>query len=99
MARIAGTELGLAAASLRERDTTSTTAISPAAPGHLRLEDRFDAVLYAGPTQEQAEPSGVAYRRDPEYEREIRRRIQILRAFYGVDIWTEALDRLLRPAQ
>jgi hypothetical protein len=99
MARIAGTELGLAAASVRERDTTSSTAIPPAAPGSLRLQDVFDAVLYSGPTQELVEPSGVTYRRDPEYEREIRRRIQILRVFYGVDIWSEDLDRLLRTAQ
>jgi len=41
----------------------------------------------------------VTYRRDPEYEREIRRRIQILRVFYGVDIWSEDLDRLLRTPQ
>jgi hypothetical protein len=42
------------------------------------------------------EPPGAVYRREPEHEREIRRRIEILRAFYGVDIWSEDLDRLLR---
>ena len=96
MATIAGTALGLAAASIRRRDTTADTALAPVAPGQLRLQDLFDAILYAGPSVETLEPPGAVYRREPEYEREIRRRIQILRAFYGVDIWTEDLDRLLR---
>lgn len=96
MVTIAGISLGLAAASVRGRDTTSESALTPAAPGELRLQDLFDGVLYAGPTVETLEPPGALYRREPEYEREIRRRIQILRVFYGVDIWSEDLDRLLR---
>ena len=99
MATIGGTPMGLAAASVRGRDTTSESALIAAAPGELRLQDLFDAVLYAGPTVETLEPSGAVYRREPEYEREIRRRIEILRAFYGVDIWSEDLDRLLRSGQ
>ncbi len=96
MAGIAGTRLGLAAASIRGRDTTTSAALTRAQPDELRLQDLFDALLYAGPTIEALEPPGTLYRREPEYEREIRRRIQILRAFYGVDIWSEDLDRLLR---
>jgi hypothetical protein len=98
MAAIEGIALGLAAASVRERDTTSESALPAAAPGALRLQDLFDAVLYAGPTVETLEPPGGVYRREPAYEREIRRRIEILRSFYGVDIWSEDLDRLLRSA-
>jgi hypothetical protein len=96
MVQITGTALGLAAASIRERDTTSEGSLTPAAPGAHRLEDLFDAVLYAGPTAQLLGPPGTLYRVEPEYEREIRRRIQILRTFYGVDIWSEDLDRLLR---
>jgi hypothetical protein len=96
MARITGTPLGLAAASIRARDTTSAGTLAPAAPGEHRLQDLFDAVLYAGPSAQTLEPPGSLYRGEPEYEREIRRRIQILRVFYGVDIWSEDLDRLLR---
>ena len=96
MATIAGIPLGLAAASVRARDTTSESALTPAPPGQLRLQDLFDAVLYAGPTVETLEPPGAVYRGEPDYEREIRRRIQILRAFYGVDIWSEDLDRFIR---
>ena len=96
MAPIAGTTLGVADASIRERDTTSTLAIVPAAEGKLRLQDLFDAVLYAGPVARDLGPSGVTYRQEPEYEREIRRRITILSAFYRVDIWSEDLDRLLQ---
>jgi hypothetical protein len=98
MATIAGTSLGLAAAFVRVRDTTSESVLTPAAPGELRLQDLFDAVLHAGQTVETLEPPGAIYRREPEYEREIRRRIEILRAFYGVDIWSDDLDRLLRGA-
>ena len=96
MARITGTPLGVAAASIREPDTTSEASLTPAAPAEHRLQDLFDAVLYAGPVFQALEPPGTVYRGEPEYEREIRRRIQILRAFYGVDIWSEDLDRLIR---
>ena len=41
-------------------------------------------------------PSGVTYREESAYEREIRRRIRILSAFYRVDIWSEDLDRLVQ---
>lgn len=96
MARITGTSLGLAAASIRERDTTSEASLTPAQPAQHRLQDLFDAVLYAGPTIQALDPPGAVYRREPDYEREIRRRIQILRAFYGADIWSEDLDRLIQ---
>ena len=96
MARISGTSLGLAAASIRERDTTSEASLPPAPPAQHRLQDLFDAVLYAGPTIQALDPPGAVYRREPDYEREIRRRIQILRAFYGADIWSEDLDRLIQ---
>ena len=99
MAPIAGTALGVADASIRERDTTSEVAIRPAASGKLRLQDLFDAVLYAGPVPRDLRPSGVIYRQEPEYEREIRRRIKILSAFFRVDIWSEDLDRLLQEAR
>ena len=96
MARISGTSLGLAAATIRGTDTTSYGPLVPAAPGEHRLQDLFDAVLYAGPSVQTLEPPGALYRGEPDYAREIRRRIQILRAFYGVDIWSEDLDRLIR---
>ena len=93
---ITGTTLGVADASVRERDTTAELASMPAATGKLRLQDLFDAVLYAGPVARDLGPSGRTYREDPEYEREIRRRIRILNAFYRVDAWSEDLDRLLQ---
>jgi hypothetical protein len=96
MARIAATPLGLADASVRARDTTASASLSPPAPGSLRLQDLFDAVLYAGPLEATLEPSGATYVNEPDYEREIRRRIRILSAFYRIDIWSEDLDRLLR---
>ena len=96
MASIAGTTLGAADASVRERDTTTQLAIVPAAEGKRRLQDLFDAVLYAGPVAREVGPSGLTYREEPEYEREIRRRIRILSAFYRVDIWSEDLDRLIQ---
>jgi hypothetical protein len=99
MARIAGTSLGLADASVRHRDTTTSARLPPAAPGKPRLQDLFDAVLYAGPSMVTLEPSGATYIDEPDYEREIRRRIRILSAFYRVDIWSEDLDRLLRAAR
>ncbi len=98
MARITGTTIGLAPASIRARDTTSSVSIAAAGPEELRLQNLFDAILYAGPSAETLDPPGAVYLREPAYEREIRRRIQILRAFYGVDIWSEDLDRFLRGA-
>jgi hypothetical protein len=95
MASIAGTPIGLADASIRERSSELQTS-EPAAPGKPRLQDLFDAVLYAGPATQTLEPLAVTYRADPEYEQEIRRRIKVLERFYGVDIWTEDLDRLRR---
>jgi hypothetical protein len=96
MARITGMTIGLADASIRRRDTTSASAIPPGGAGSLRLQDLFDAILYAGPVAQRLEPPGATYRQDPGYEREIRRRIEVLKVFYGVDIWSEDLDRLLR---
>ena len=98
MAPIAGTAIGLADASIRERSTALQT-VEPAAPGNTRLQDLFDAVLHAGPVMQALEPPAVTYRAEPEYEQEIRRRIKILERFYGVDIWTEDLDRLRRAPQ
>ncbi len=98
MARITGTTIGLAPASIRARDTTSSVAIAAAGPGERRLQNLIDALQYARPTAETLGPPGAVYRDEPDYEREIRRRIQILRTFYGVDIWSEDLDRLLRDA-
>ena len=98
MASIAETEIGLADASIRERGS-ALQKVEPAGPGKPRLQDLFDAVLYAGPVTQVLEPPPVVYRADPEYEQEIRRRIKILERFYGVDIWTEDLDRLLRTPQ
>ncbi|HEY7406688.1 MAG TPA: hypothetical protein VH638_00345 [Gemmatimonadaceae bacterium] len=96
MARIAGTAVGLADAASRRRDTTSASAMPAAGSDALRMQDLFDAILYAGPVEQRLEPLGATYREDASYEREIRRRIEILRAFYRVDIWSEDLDRLLR---
>lgn len=96
MARIAGTPVGLADAAIRRRDTTSAVSMPPAGAGTLRMQDLFDAILYAGPVEQRLEPPGATYREDPNYEREIRRRIEVLRVFYRVDIWSEDLDRLLR---
>lgn len=96
MARIRETPLGLAEAAIRRRDTTASSTITPAAPGALRLQDLFDAILYAGRVDGRLEPAAATYRGDPNYEREIRRRIEILKAFYGVDIWSDDLDRLRR---
>ena len=98
LASIAGTAIGLADASIRDRGTAVQT-VEPAAPGKTRLQDVFDAVLYAGPVTQALEPPAVTYRAEPEYEQEIRRRIEILARFYGVDIWTEDLDRLRRAPQ
>jgi hypothetical protein len=95
IASIVGTAIGLAAASVRQPNTVRRT-IEPAAPGTTRLQDLFDAVLYTGPVAEKLEPPAVVYRSEPEYEQEIRRRIKVLERFYGVDIWTEDLDRLRR---
>jgi hypothetical protein len=99
MARITGTALGLADVAIRRRDTTAASAIPPAPPGSLRLQDLFDALLYAGPVDEDLEPRGATYREEPGYEREIRRRIEILKVFYRVDIWSEDLARFLRGPQ
>jgi hypothetical protein len=95
MASIAGTDIGMADASIRERGS-ALQSVEPAAPGKPRLQDLFDAVLYGGPVTQALEPPPGVYRAEPEYEEEIRRRIKILERFYGVDIWTEDLDRLRR---
>ena len=99
IAPLTGTTLGVADASARERDTTTELANRPAPAGRLRLQDLFDAVLYAGPVARELGPSGRTYREDPEYVREIRRRITILSAFDRVDIWSEDLDRMLQDAR
>lgn len=94
VADIRETKLGLADAAIREtaRPQAGETAGAPAR--RSRLQDQFDAVLYVAPMERIVAPPGEIYRNDPTYEREIRRRIDVLRQFYGIDIWTSDLDSL-----
>jgi hypothetical protein len=56
------------------------------------LADEVDAVLYLGPDSTVLASRDVY---DPAYVAEIRRRIVILKEYYGADIWTDDLNEIV----